>query len=438
MKHFTFSLVFLILQYCLGNHFLAAQASYQSLSQELREAKPTEVGMSAERLQRLDNVVEDYMSKKWLPGATVIVARQGKIVYHKAFGTSGIGNDQAMKKDDLFRIMSMTKPIVSVALMMLYEEGKFLLDDPLHRYIPEFKSPTVLKTFNEKDTTYTTEPAKGDITIRQILSHTSGIAYGFIDAKKWGAILAKAKVPDFATGFKLTIGDRMKLLAKVPLVHNPGEKWTYGLNTDVCGYLVEVLSGMSLSDFCEKRIFQPLGMNDTHFFYPESAENRLVHVYQENKEGKVEKAKDPNEYKRVEYPTKGAKTYFSGGSGLCSTALDYLKFCQMVMNGGEFNNQRLLGRKTIELMGSNQIGDLPMGWGSQEKFGLGFSVGNERSATKKLGSAGRLGWGGALATNFWIDPKEKVAVVIMLQIYPFTHGDIFERIENAVYQSIVD
>jgi CubicO group peptidase (beta-lactamase class C family) len=438
MKHLYYQTLLSIFISCLCVNVGFAQASYRTLAQELREASPAEVGMSAERLQRLDQVVEDYMSKQWLPGATVIVARQGKIVYHKAFGTSGIGNNQAMKKDDLFRIMSMTKPIVSVALMMLYEEGKFLLDDPLHRYIPEFKNPTVLKTFNEKDTTYTTEPAKGEITIRQILSHTSGIPYGFLDAKKWGAILAKAKVPDFATGYKLTIGDRMKILAKQPLVHNPGEKWTYGLNTDVCGYLVEVLSGMSLSDFCEKRIFQPLGMNDTHFFYPENAENRLVQVYQENKDGKVEKAKDPNEIKRVEYPIKGAKTYFSGGSGLSSTALDYLKFCQMVMNGGDFNNQRLLSRKTVELMGSNQIGDLPMGWGSQEKFGLGFSVGNERSAAKKLGSVGRLGWGGALATNFWIDPKEKVAVVIMLQIYPFTHGDVFERIENAVYQSIID
>jgi CubicO group peptidase (beta-lactamase class C family) len=438
MKHFSASIFILFCQLFLSFNGLFAQASYRTLSQELREASPAEAGMSSDRLQRIDQVVEDYMTKKWLPGATVIVARQGKIVYHKAFGTSGIGKDQAMKKDDLFRIMSMTKPIVSVALMMLYEEGKFLLDEPLHKYIPEFKSPVVLKTYNEKDTTYTTEPAKGEITIRQILSHTSGIPYGFLDAKKWGAMLAKAKVPDFATGYKLTIGDRMKILAKQPLVHNPGEKWTYGLNTDVCGYLVEVLSGMSLSDFCEKRILQPLGMNDTHFFYPESAENRLVHVYQENKEGIVEKAKDPNDIKRVEYPTKGAKTYFSGGSGLSSTALDYLKFCQMIMNGGEFNNQRLLGRKTIELMGSNHIGDLPMGWGSQEKFGLGFSVGNERSAAKKLGSVGRLGWGGALATNFWIDPKEKVAVVIMLQIYPFTHGDIFERIENAVYQAIVD
>ncbi|MCU0391682.1 MAG: beta-lactamase family protein, partial [Thermoflexibacter sp.] len=362
-----------------------------------------EVGMSEERLTLIDKTLQEYISKKWTHGAVGIVARKGKIVYHKSFGTSGIGNDQVMKKDDLFRIMSMTKPITSIALMMLYEEGKFLLDDPLSKYIPEFKNPTVLKTFNEQDSSYTTEPAKSEITIRQILSHTAGIAYGFTDAKKWGAIFAKARVPDFASAYPITIGDRMKILAKLPLVHHPNEAWTYGLNTDVCGYLVEVLSGMTLSDFCEKRIFQPLGMNQTHYFWDETAASRLVNVYVE-KEGVVEKETNPNLVKMVEYPIKGAKKYFSGGSGLTCTAMDYLKFCQFILNGGTYNGKRLLSRKTIELMAKNQIGDFNVG---DSKFGLGFAIGTEKSATKKLGSVGRLGWGGALSTHFWIDPRRE-------------------------------
>lgn len=428
----------LVLSFCLIFQGLFAQSlppQFKNYGSSFKESKPENVGMSSDRLNRVDNLVQEYIQKKWIPGAVVLVARKGEIVYHKAFGISGISNNQAMRKDDIFRIMSMTKPIVSTALMMLYEEGKFVLDDPLHKYIPEFKKPLVLKTFNEKDSTYTTEPAKSEITIRQILAHTSGIVYGFTDPKKYGAILAKAKVPEYASTYKITIGDRMKILAKLPLAHNPGEKWTYGLNTDVAGYLVEVLSGMSLSDFCEKRIFQPLGMSDTHFFRPESDEARLVKTYSENKEGVMELNLD--QQKLVEYPTRGAKTYFSGGSGLTSTAMDYLKFCQMILNGGEFNSSRLLSRKTVELMATNQIGELGVGW-SQEKFGLGFSVTPPQNTYKRLSSVGNLAWGGALQTHFWIDPKEGLIGIMMMQILPFTHSEIFEKFDNIVYQSIVD
>lgn len=425
----------LIVAFCVLSWVSFAQSSFQPIADQLQVSKASEVGMSEERLTLIDKTLQEYISKKWTHGAVGIVARKGKIVYHKSFGTSGIGNDQVMKKDDLFRIMSMTKPITSIALMMLYEEGKFLLDDPLSKYIPEFKNPTVLKTFNEQDSSYTTEPAKSEITIRQILSHTAGIAYGFTDAKKWGAIFAKARVPDFASAYPITIGDRMKILAKLPLVHHPNEAWTYGLNTDVCGYLVEVLSGMTLSDFCEKRIFQPLGMNETHYFWDETAASRLVNVYVE-KEGVVEKETNPNLVKMVEYPIKGAKKYFSGGSGLTCTAMDYLKFCQFILNGGTYNGKRLLSRKTIELMAKNQIGDFNVG---DSKFGLGFAIGTEKSATKKLGSVGRLGWGGALSTHFWIDPKEGVIGVLMMQIFASTHnGEIYDKFENAVYQAIID
>ncbi|SFF36251.1 serine hydrolase domain-containing protein [Thermoflexibacter ruber] len=426
----------LLLAFFLWAWVIFAQNGFKATTDQLQEGKPSEVGMSEERLMQIDKTLQEYIDKKWTHGAVAIVARKGKIVYYKSFGTSGIGNDQAMRKDDLFRIMSMTKPITSVALMILYEEGKFLLDEPLSKYIPEFKNPVVLKTFNEQDSSYTTEPAKREITIRQILTHTSGIAYGFTDAKKWGAIFAKAKVPDFASAYPITIGEKMKVLAKLPLVHHPGEMWTYGLNTDVCGYLVEVLSGMTLSDFCEKRIFQPLGMNETHYFWNESEEKRLVRVYTE-KEGLVAKETNPDLLKMVEYPVKGAKKYFSGGSGLTSTALDYLKFCQFILNGGTYNGKRLLSRKTIELMTKNQIGDLAI-WGGS-KFGLGFSISTEKTAAQKLGSVGRLGWGGALSTHFWIDPKEEIVGVLMMQIFSSTHNsEIYDKFENATYQSIID
>ncbi len=407
-------------------------------AQTLQETKSPElIGMSAERLKRIDALFKEQIAKKWLPGAVAIVVRNGGVAYHQAIGTSGIGNDQAMKKSDVFRIASMTKPVTTVAMMLLLEEGKYMLDEPVAKYIPEFKTMQVLDKYNEKDTTYTTLPAKRPITIRQLLTHTSGIGYGFTD-KTTGAIYAKAKLTDLATTQKMTIADEVKILATLPLLHEPGAKFTYGLNTDVLGYLVEVLSGMNLSDFFEKRIFQPIGMTDTHFFRPETDEARIVNMFGENKEGTIFKyAPETNEAKRMTFPTQGAKTYFSGGSGLTSTALDYAKFLQMIVNGGTYNGNRLLSRKTIELMSTNQIGDLTLGGGTQ--FGLGLSILTEKGTFRQLSSAGRLAWGGAFNTTFWIDPKEKMVVVLMTQIYPTTHqSELYTKFETLVYQSIID
>jgi len=404
----------------------------------LKGANAESAGMSAERLKRIDALLKDQYDKKWLPGAVAIVVRNGVITYHQSMGTSGIGNDQPMKKNDIFRIASMTKPITSIAMMILLEEGKYMLDEPVSKYIPEFKTMNVLKDFNEKDSSYTTVPAKKPITIRHLLTHTSGIPYGFTN-KTAGSIFAKAKVPDLASVENITIAEKMKVLATLPLLHEPGEKFTYGLNTDVLGYLVEVLSGMNLSDFCEKRILQPIGMSDTHFFWPESAEDRLVKMYGDNKStGLIFKYPADNpDAKRINYPTKGAKTYFSGGSGLSSTALDYAKFLQMILNGGTYNGNRIVSRKTIELMSTNQIGELTLGGGTQ--FGLGFSILTEKGTFRQLGSEGRLGWGGAFNTTFWIDPKEKLVAVLMIQIYPTSHQqELYTKFETAVYQAIND
>lgn len=414
------------------NVHLIAQKTVNDLSL----ANPESVGISSERLKRIDAHLQDHLTKKWIPGAVAMVARKGKIVYSTNIGTSGI-NKQDMKADDVFRLASMTKPIVTTAMMILVEEGKCLLEDPISKYIPEFKNPVVLKEVNAKDSTFTSEPSPSEITIRQLLSHTSGIGYGFTNPKMSGVIYGKAKIPDGANIENVTIAEKMKILAKQPLLHAPGTKWTYGLGIDVAGYLVEILSGKSLSDFCEERILKPLDMKDTHFFRPETDENRVVNLYTEIN-GNLINAMPFPQAKNAYFPTRGAKTYFSGGSGLSGTAVDYMKFMQMILNGGTLNGTRILGRKSIEAMSNNQIGELSINTNGT-KFGLGFSVEVQQSSFRKLGSVGRLGWGGLYNTVFWIDPKEQVIAVLMTQIYPSSHQkELYDKFENMVYQAIVD
>ena len=430
-KNMKQKLTFIILLLILNFHLTA-----QKTGTDLTIVNPESVGVSTDLLKRIDVHLKDHLDKKWIPGAVAMVARKGKIVYSTNMGTSGI-NKQDMKVDDIFRLASMTKPIVTTAVMMLVEDGKCLLEDPISKYIPEFKSPVVLKEVNAKDSTYTAEPSPSEITIRQLLSHTSGIGYGFTNTKVSGIIYGKAKIPDGANIESSTIGEKMKILAKQPLLHAPGTKWTYGLGIDVAGYLVEILSGKTLSEFCEERILKPLDMKDTHFFRPESEENRVVSVYTELN-GNLLNAMAFPQAKNLYFPTRGAKSYFSGGSGMSGTAADYMKFMQMILNNGTLNGTRILGRKSIEAMSNNQIGDLSIN-ANGTKFGLGFSVEVPQSSYRKLGSVGRLGWGGLYNTLFWIDPKEQVVAVLMTQIYPSTHQkELYDKFENLVYQAIVD
>jgi CubicO group peptidase (beta-lactamase class C family) len=249
---------------------------FGSFAQTLTPAKPEQAGMSSERLQRVDQMVNDFLINGQIPGAVVLIARNGKIVYHKAYGYSNLENKTPLKPNDIFRIASQSKAITSLAVMMLFEEGKFLLDEPVSKYIPEFKNPRVLVNFNEKDSSYFTEPAKSEPTIRQLLTHTSGVDYAGIGNKELKAIFAKAGVPSGIGNHEGLLADKMKILAKLPLKHHPGERYTYGLNTDVLGYLVEIWSGMSLDQFFKTRIFSPLGMNDTYFYLPVEKHNRIV------------------------------------------------------------------------------------------------------------------------------------------------------------------
>lgn len=396
----------------------------------LRVATPESVDVSSVRLERIDRMIQESIDSGWIAGAVGFIARDGRIIYNRSFGVSDIESQLPIKSDNIFRIASQTKAIVSIAAMTLYEEGRFLLDDPVSKYIPEFANPQVLDRFNEKDSTFTTIPAHREITIRDLFTHTSGIDYAGIGSPVMRAVYAKAGIKGGFGGDKVKIGDDIKLLAKQPLIHHPGERFTYGLNVDVIGYLIEVISGEPLDQFLRKRIFDPLGMNDTWFYLPEDKHDRLVDVNTENAERKVvPMSQDP-----VSYPLmKG--TYFSGGAGLSSTVKDYAIFLQMLLNNGEYNGNRILSRRTVELITSNQIGSLNIG---RDKFGLGFQI-TTREGQAELGiTEGSFSWGGYFGTTYWADPREKLVCLLFMQQVPLSHGEIQQKFKAMVYQALND
>ncbi|MBV6438622.1 MAG: hypothetical protein EPGJADBJ_00246 [Saprospiraceae bacterium] len=405
----------------------------------LREAAPESAGISSARLRHLDSLLIRYIDNKAMPCAAALICRDGKIVYHKAFGLRDPETRDPLERNDIFRIASMTKAITSTAAMMLFEEGRFALDDPISKYLPEFKNPKILLEYNRQTGAMSTTPAKSEITVRQLMNHTSGIDYGSISSSEdMKLIFAKAGVYDLFTTENIALEENIRRLAALPLRHHPGEKWTYGMNTDVLGRLVEVWSGRSLAEFFRTRIFEPLGMNDTYFYLPDAKKDRLVPVYTEAGEPKtlqklpVQPGYDPD------YPIKGAKKLYSGGAGLSSTALDYAVFLQMILNGGEYNGKRLLSRKTIELMTANQIGDLKM-WNPTDKFSLAFSITTEDNAWREPGSVGKLGWGGYFSTHYFADPKERLIVVVMKQLSGDNRGwEIWPLMEAVVYGAIAD
>jgi CubicO group peptidase (beta-lactamase class C family) len=399
-------------------------------NQVLKVASPESENVSPERLNRINNMIQQAVDSGWIAGATGFIARDSKIIYNRAFGVSDIETGTAMKTDDIFRIASQTKAITSVAVMMLFEEGKFLLDDPISKYIPEFKRPSVLDQFDAKDTTFTTVPAQREITIRDLLTHTSGIDYAGIGSARMKAIYAKYNIPGGFGSDKMVLGDKIRALGKLPLVHQPGERFTYGLNVDVLGYLVEVVSGESLDQYFHKHIFEPLGMTDTYFYIPSSKVGRLVKVETVDQNHRLFNAPpDFNDYPLV----KG--TYFSGGAGLSSTIRDYAIFLQMLLNKGEYNGKRFLSRRTVELMTMNQIGNLNVG---RDKFGLGFEI-TTRDGQARLGiSEGSFSWGGYFATTYWADPKEGLVCLLFIQQTPLIHSEIQDKFKALVYQSLND
>ena len=402
----------------------------------LSEDTPESVGMSPERLARIDDMCEEAVLNGEIPGIVALIARDGKIVYHKAFGMADNTTGRSLKPDDIFRIASQSKAITATAVMMLWEEGKFDLDDPISKYIPEFKNPQVLDDFQEDDTSYTTVPASGEITIRQLLTHTSGIGYGgALDPDvRFRRIYRKAGIFTGLSTEDINIEEFVKKLAKLPLHHNPGEQYTYGFGLDVLGYFIEVVSGMPLDVFLKERLFDPLGMNDTWFHLPKDKANRLVSLQTKSDKGKWIRSPVKNK-DDWDYPIKGARRLFSGGGGLCSTAKDYATFLQMYLNGGELNGIHILSRKTVEYIMTNQIGDLLGGEDSGWFCGLVFAGINQKGQDKWGMNAGTFSGQGGFNTQYLANPKEGMIGILMkqtLNVSEDTHGKFILLMTQAI------
>jgi len=403
----------LFLTAVLAIHPSAAQTPSVRHSPPLTESAPRRAGISPQRLAHIDALCEKAVADGEVPGVVALVARNGRIVYHKAFGFADAEAGRPLKRDDIFRIASQSKAITATAVMMLWEEGRFRLDDSISRFLPEFKNPQVLKTYNESDGSWTGEPARRPITIRDLLRHTSGLGYGVIDADpRFKRIYEQAGIVDLFTTEPVTIGDNVRKLAALPLHHHPGEKYVYGEGLDVLGRFIEVVSGLPFDVFLQTRLFSPLGMKDTGFYLPAEKAGRLVAVQTPNNGRWV---RYPVTFYDPDYPVKGAKSFFSGGAGLCSTARDYATFLQMYLNQGELNGVRLLSRTTVQTIMAEQVaGDL---WGGGDKYyGLAFGVVTDKGQAKGgEGSAGTFDWGGYFNTQYFADPREQLIGVLMKQ-----------------------
>lgn len=410
-------------------------------SSALLTASPETLGLSSARLQRIGSTIQESIDGARLSGAVALVARRGKVAYFKAFGMADRDSKKPMQTDTIFRICSMTKPITSVAVMILYEEGKFLLNDPLSNFIPEFKPVKVLDPPYTEDKTSPPDKvvdAKRPITIRHLLTHTAGLTY------HWNSRLGK-QYRDVQFGHGIlpqegTIGEAVKRLASLPLLFQPGDAWEYSVSDDVLGYLVEVVSGMPLDRFLEERIFKPLGMKDTAFFLPQDKLSRLATAYTYYPEKGLQPFGDQQRIEEgpfvysADYPYAGPRTYFSGGGGLCSTAQDYYRLCQMMLNGGTFNGTRLLSRKSVELISQNHV----QGKLDTMGFGLGFGVNSEARHLTELGSLGAYYWGGFFYTSFVIDPKEELVAIFMGQLHPTGGLNVEAKAIRLAYQAIND
>ena len=407
-----------------------------AFSHDLPMVEPEAVGLSTERISRIDKVMETHVAQQKIAGGVTLLARHGKIAHLGVYGMMDVEAGKPMTPDTIFRIASMTKPITSVAVMMLYEEGHFRLNEPVSKYIPAFKEMHVMPPESAEDSAQPV-PATRQITIWNLLTHTSGLTYQWNE--RLGPQYAAADITHGLLQDESTLEEKMKVLATLPLLYQPGAEFEYGLSIDLLGYLVEVVSGMSLNEFFSERIFKPIGMNDTHFFIPEAKRERLATVYERTKDGPItRKSPEPTVEGSLtystDYPYKGPRTYFSGGGGLVSTAPDYVRFAQMMLNGGKLNGVRLLSRKTVELMTLNQLANMDVDFG----FGLGFSVVRDESDLNEVGSVGRFGWSGFFFTSFFIDPQEQMIGIFMCQLHPSGDLDLGEKIRILSYQAIAD
>jgi len=404
-------------------------------AQDLPTAKPEAVGLSAERLDRISTTVQKNIDDQRLAGAVTLVVRRGHVAWFNAQGMQDREAGKPMRPDTIFRICSMSKPITSVAVMMLYEQGRFRLEDPVSKYLPEFKNPKVLVK-PATGAPYTI-PASHEITIRDLLRHTSGITY------QWntdlGPLYKDANVAHGMLPYDGTIGDSVERLAKLPLLFNPSEHWEYGLSVDVLGRLVEVVSGKSFDEFLRTQIFEPLGMKDTSFFPPNNKLDRLATAYTYYPDRGLNRFPDTPITEgsftySADYPYRGARRLFSGGAGLTSTAMDYARFCEMMLEGGKLGKVRLLSRKSVELMTHDQLGKIA----PDNAFGLGFGIDGVKNPPAEIGTPGEFNWGGFFYTAFSVDTKEQMIVIFMGQLHPAGDLTLDHQTHDLAYQAIID
>ena len=416
-KHFSVFLIFSLALTCLP-----------ATAQDLPVVQPEKVGLSAKKLEKVDKIVEGLVASNRLAGATVIILRHGRVAYFKAFGQMDRERKKPMQKDTIFRIYSMTKAIVTAGAMMLWEEKKFGLDDPLSMHLPEYKNPRVWT----KDGMV---PARQEVTPRDLMRHTAGMVYGHFGGTP--VHRATEKAIGFKNGFPMeTLATSSKKFGAVPLLFHPGDDWVYGVSIDVLGRLIEVKSGLPLDRFLKERIFKPLDMKDTGFFVPGSKVDRFAANYTTDKKGRLSLRDDPRKSRYLQNPA-----FLSGGGGLTSTTRDYARFLQMIANGGQLNKTRLLKKKTVALMTRNHVPEkaMPIAFGEQERHGIGFGLGFAvRTATSTWDSAGRLGeygWGGMLSTHFWVSPRDELVVITMEQTFPY--GFMLEdALKPLIYDAI--
>ena len=410
---------------------LLALSVQLALAQEFLHAEPEEVGLSSERLERLSDAMQTYVDDGHLAGAVAIVVRRGKVAYLEAFGYSDHEAGAPMATDSIFRIASQTKAPISVGVLMLQEEGRLLITDPVGKYLPEFQKTTV--AVPDDNGGYRVVDSNRPITIRDLLTHTAGISYGTGAASdRWeeagitGWYFANRDEP---------IRDTIARLAALPFDAHPGTRWIYGYNTDILGAVIERVSGHALDVFMRERLFEPLGMRDTHFYLPRNKADRLTVVYSATRDG-IKRAPDPGQMVGQGAYLEGPRKSFSGGAGLLSTASDYGRFLQMMLNGGTLNGVRILTSKTVELMTVDHLGDIPFRPG--RGFGLGFSVVTDVGAGGLPGSVGEYGWGGAYHSRYWVDPQEELVVVYLTQLIPAGGIDDQDKVRALVYQALVD
>ena len=404
-------------------------ASTFSTAAELPRDQPDAVGMSSARLARIAPAMQRYIDAELTPGVITAVMRHGKLIHYKAQGHMDVASAKPMREDAIFRIASMTKPIASVALMMLWEEGRFQLRDPVSKFIPEFAAAQVSTTADASGTTGELVPPKRPIQIRDMLTHTAGLANNYS-----GNVAAYRQAMN--TPRPKSNAEQIKRLAALPLNYHPGEEWQYSAATNVVGHLVEIISGQSLDEFLRQRIFEPLQMPDTHFYLDNTKGGRLTTQYTPDENNKI-KAQDPGS-KQSRWITS-PRNLFSGAGGLVSTVRDYLRFQQAMLNGGEIDGNRILAPSTVSLMLENHTGDLPL-WlpGPGMGFGLGYGVVVDRGAAATPLSEGAGYWGGAYCTLSWIDPEENLVGVLMTQVRPYSHINIRQDFQVLTYQAIID